>query len=620
MDKEHLLRAAEALDAEDAETAWSTLSDLRGLSATAAERRLTLSLWKRAVQLSLAKERLSSPDALAILRFLGELDRIVASGNHWRLYDDLTAVDSAIDANALASILVTALGDVLPDMPLELRQEILIRCFMAGQSDTLTELWGLYFRTAPDFVPDFWLFQAFFRSLHETGDDAPGARILELCRDAERDDLLPLLEIYRALLHQRDLTDAFTKARDLTNPMQRRMMVLWLRGASHKHDLIAEAVRLHAELSGPDDVDERAYMQARQKASEGAWDEVRSITATLPADVDFRGEALCLEALAEAHCGNFDAAHSALRHVRARRDVPWFLAGRAALVGCVVSRMERGALPPELASPPTLSVVAGRPLAQSLWIGPRLRWIEEMSIRSYLRNGWRYQLFVYDLPENVPDGVEVMDATAILPRNTVFREGAGSGMHRGSLGAFSDLFRYALLSRRGGLWTDTDVINLDRFEPDGARFIASEWTDAGIVGPNGALMAAPAGCAFQSAALERARMLHARPDMHFARIGPELLAEMMWLGDAQDYDLLPPDYLNPIGWMETGRLLGPFEETAAALSRTQARCLHVYTETWRLIGLGLDAEPAEDGSFLATLNERLKDAPADRSVRDLLEA
>ncbi|AHM04478.1 hypothetical protein roselon_02133 [Roseibacterium elongatum DSM 19469] len=619
MDREHLLQAAEALDAENADAAWRTLSGLRALSASAPERRLALSLWKRAVNLSMAKDRLSSADGLAILRFVADLDNIAATGNHWRLYDDLAAVDPAIDAGALASVLVTALGDVVSDMPRELRNELLIRCFMAGRADLLSDLWEHYFRTAPDFVPDFWLFQAFYRSLHEMTEGEAGDRILGMCRAAGRETLLPLLRVYLALLHQRELADAFAAARDLTDPMQRRMIVLWLRGNSHPRDMIAEAVRLHADLSGPDDHDERAYMQARLKAAEGAWAEVKAITSGLPADVEFQGEALCLEALAEGHLGHYDAAHAALRHVRAGRDVPWFLSGRAALVGAVVSRLAHGAPPPDLASPPTLSVVAGRPLAQSLWIGPRLRWIEEMSIRSYLRNGWRYQLFVYDIPENVPEGVEVMDATAILPRSTVFREGAGSGMHRGSLGAFSDLFRYALLSRRGGLWTDTDVINLDRFEPDGARMIATEWTDAGIIGPNGALMAAPAGCAFQRAALDRARALHADADMHFARIGPELLAEMIWQGDGCDYDLLPPDYLNPIGWMETGRLLGPFAHTAAALMQTQARCLHVYTETWRLIGLDLGAEPTADGSFLATLNQRLREAPADLSVRDILK-
>nr|VFJ74537.1 MAG: hypothetical protein BECKFW1821C_GA0114237_106322 [Candidatus Kentron sp. FW] len=38
------------------------------------------------------------------------------------------------------------------------------------------------------------------------------------------------------------------------------------------------------------------------------------------------------------------------------------------------------------------SLSGSQPLAQSLWIGPRLRWIENMCIRSFLRNGWRFEL------------------------------------------------------------------------------------------------------------------------------------------------------------------------------------------------------------------------------------
>jgi hypothetical protein len=242
-----------------------------------------------------------------------------------------------------------------------------------------------------------------------------------------------------------------------------------------------------------------------------------------------------------------------------------------------------------------------------------------MSMQSFLLNGWRYKLYVYDEPEGVPHGVEVADAAAILPRDTIFREGAGSGAHRGSLGAFSDLFRYALLVRRGGFWTDTDVINLDLFEPDGARLIASEWTDAGLIGPNGAQMAAPADDPLQRTALAAAEELRAGGDMHFARIGPELLAELLAAGGRASYALMDPEFLNPIGWMQTGQLLTPFDTMRRSPCLARARNIHVYTETWRLIGLALDTPPPPD-SFLGTLRVRLAEADSPRPdlVRRLL--
>ena len=253
---------------------------------------------------------------------------------------------------------------------------------------------------------------------------------------------------------------------------------------------------------------------------------------------------------------------------------------------------------------PSLPVLSGRPIAQSLWIGPRLRWIEEMSIKSFLLNGWRYKLYVYDEPENVPDGVELADASAILPRSAIFREGQTSGAHRGSLGAFSDLFRYALLAQRGGLWTDTDVINLEAFESDGCRFVSSEWTDAGLIGPNGAQMAAPANDPMQIAALSASEDQIESGDMHFARIGPELLAELLAAGAINDYHVLPPDFLNPIGWMQTGVLMEPFNWVNSLPNLKRARNIHVYTETWRLIGLELNRSPNGNG-FLGRLRERI---------------
>jgi hypothetical protein len=212
-----------------------------------------------------------------------------------------------------------------------------------------------------------------------------------------------------------------------------------------------------------------------------------------------------------------------------------------------------------------------------------------------------------------------MDAAAILPRSEIFSEGAASGMHKGSLGAFSDLFRYALIMQRGGMWTDTDVINLRAFEPDGARFISTERSDAGLIGLNGAMMAAPAGDALQQTALRRSRELMANDGLHFARIGPELLAEIVGDQGNQGYRLLPTSFLNPVGWMETGKLLRPFEEICTLPVLEEAMNIHVYTETWRLLGLSLQAPPL-DGGFLASVYDRLMNTKpgTGKNVRSLI--
>lgn len=55
---------------------------------------------------------------------------------------------------------------------------------------------------------------------------------------------------------------------------------------------------------------------------------------------------------------------------------------------------------------------------------------------------------------NAPSGAFVRDAREILPKKTVFLN------QRGSYASFSDLFSYAVLSKIGGLYADTDVIAL----------------------------------------------------------------------------------------------------------------------------------------------------------------
>jgi hypothetical protein len=99
------------------------------------------------------------------------------------------------------------------------------------------------------------------------------------------------------------------------------------------------------------------------------------------------------------------------------------------------------------------------PTIQMFWHGAPLSRMERLSMVSFLRNGHRVDLYVYDEPEGIPAGVRVRDAAEILPRTAVFR-------HRRtqSLAPFSDWFRYRLLFERGGIWSDTDVVCLRKLD------------------------------------------------------------------------------------------------------------------------------------------------------------
>lgn len=103
-----------------------------------------------------------------------------------------------------------------------------------------------------------------------------------------------------------------------------------------------------------------------------------------------------------------------------------------------------------------------------LWIGRELSKLEQLTIRSFLRQGHPFNLWVYDeLNDEVPEGVILHDAAKILPRDRIFlkeQPDPGSTIGRKSYGPFSDLFRYKLLHDEGGIWVDMDLTCLRPFD------------------------------------------------------------------------------------------------------------------------------------------------------------
>ncbi|SMX24112.1 hypothetical protein [Boseongicola aestuarii] len=94
----------------------------------------------------------------------------------------------------------------------------------------------------------------------------------------------------------------------------------------------------------------------------------------------------------------------------------------------------------------------GRTRPATLWIGPRLSVIEQLCLTSFVRLGMEPVLYSYDPVEGVPTGVEVRDATQVLPRERVFLND-----ERQSYAPFSDVFRYRLLRDTDFYWVDADI-------------------------------------------------------------------------------------------------------------------------------------------------------------------
>lgn len=106
-------------------------------------------------------------------------------------------------------------------------------------------------------------------------------------------------------------------------------------------------------------------------------------------------------------------------------------------------------------------------IISSLWIGRHLSLLELLTIQSFLRQGHRFKLYVYqELLTPVPEGCEILDANSILPKEAIFRYKNASqfGQGKGSVSGFSDIFRYKLLYETGGWWVDMDVTCLKKFD------------------------------------------------------------------------------------------------------------------------------------------------------------
>jgi hypothetical protein len=96
----------------------------------------------------------------------------------------------------------------------------------------------------------------------------------------------------------------------------------------------------------------------------------------------------------------------------------------------------------------------------ALWIGKSLSLLELLTIKSFIRQGFTFNLWTYNnIKTPVPHKVVIRNANHIIPYNKVFQYKNLNqfGHGKGSYAGFSDIFRYKLLYEYGGWWTDMDV-------------------------------------------------------------------------------------------------------------------------------------------------------------------
>jgi hypothetical protein len=119
----------------------------------------------------------------------------------------------------------------------------------------------------------------------------------------------------------------------------------------------------------------------------------------------------------------------------------------------------------------------------ALWIGGALSYLEQLCLKSFVDAGQHIRLYHYEDIPNVPDGVEMADASDILPLTGFLRH-----ERTGSPALQSDLFRYHMLAKLDRtIWADTDAYCVKPFTTPTGHFHAWE-SETGI---NGGVLGLP---------------------------------------------------------------------------------------------------------------------------------
>lgn len=229
------------------------------------------------------------------------------------------------------------------------------------------------------------------------------------------------------------------------------------------------------------------------------------------------------------------------------------------------------------------------PIIQQLWVGSKLSYIEQLSMRSFIACGHKLHLYSYDSDLTVPPGVELKDARQVLPESDVFAHSARAGRSRGSLAGFADLFRWKLLHDKGGAWADSDLVCLRPLRV--SRLVATELSrTAGVVTPaitNCFFSADPGEPEFLNA-FERARRAdHA--DLLWGEIGTHAMAEMV-AGQGWGDRLADPSDFCPIPSFRMIDAMDGHLDVEEIVRSTGCRAVHLYNEVLRVAGVDKSGE------------------------------
>ena len=210
----------------------------------------------------------------------------------------------------------------------------------------------------------------------------------------------------------------------------------------------------------------------------------------------------------------------------------------------------------------------------SMWIGNVLSDMENLCISSFLSYGYRFNLYVYEEVKNLPVGVVILDGNEILHKSKIFYYKNEPG--KGSFSAFSNLFRYALLQKHGGIWVDMDVVCVGRFDEFSSIALASQLNSNGTQTPTTCFIKCPKNCDFINYCFNQSLQKNFE-ELRWGEIGPNLIKEAVYKYSLFD-SVLGYKVVCPINFFECQFF---FESNNNFKFTHETKMIHLWNEMWR---------------------------------------
>jgi Glycosyltransferase sugar-binding region containing DXD motif len=233
-----------------------------------------------------------------------------------------------------------------------------------------------------------------------------------------------------------------------------------------------------------------------------------------------------------------------------------------------------------------------------LWVSGELSRLARLSLASFQARGYRTILWSYE-PRNFASlEVERRDASAILPASQDAVENTAY---------LSSLFRYRLLARQGGIWSDMDVVALDANPAIAATaLVASEKrrpfrhreataTGESLTQVTNCFMANPSPCAgdLWHRAADRVAALNPE-ERTWENVGPHMLSSLMLERPDHGVAILATGAVDPVAWWNVPAY---FLEDR---SPPPSPFMHMYASIWARRGVDAEA-PFPDASLAGRL-------------------